>query len=168
MRYFTLGMMVMLMLIVGGVLAYLLMGFAEVRADVPPSGFETWLMYMGVHAAVRRQAPNVANPFAPTDGTLIAGGKLYLGECAGCHGSPGKQRKYPTALNPPAPQFPTVGTEYSEPQVFWVAKHGVRHTGMFFNGAWNSDDELWRVTAYIKRMSNLPQAVQNELSKNAS
>lgn len=40
-------------------------------------------------------------------------------------------RKQDDALNPPAPQLPEVGTEYSEAQVFWVAKHGIRRSGMF-------------------------------------
>ena len=30
----------------------------------------------------------------------------------------------------PVPQFPMVGTEYSESEVFWVAKHGVRSSAM--------------------------------------
>jgi len=36
---------------------------------------------------------------------------------------------------------------------------------MFVNGLWDSDDELWRVAAYIKRMNSLPQHVQDELAK---
>jgi hypothetical protein len=28
---------------------------------------------------------------------------------------------------------PTAGTEYTEARVFWVAKHGVRRSGMFAN-----------------------------------
>jgi hypothetical protein len=58
-----------------------------------------------------------------------------------------------------------VGTSYSEAQVFWVAKHGVRRTGMFANGVWDSDQDLWRLAAYIKRMDALPQHVQEELAK---
>ena len=96
---------------------------------------------------------------------LITGGKLYLDQCAGCHGTPGKQRKYPTGLNPTAPQFATEGTEYTESQVFWVAKHGVRMTGMFSNGLWDSDEELWALAGYIKRMNHLPPHVQEELSR---
>jgi hypothetical protein len=60
-----------------------------------------------------------------------------------------------------------VGTEYSEAQVFWVAKHGIRRAGMFANGVWDSDQELWAVAAYIKRINNLPPRVKEELSKGA-
>ncbi len=167
MKQFALGMLAAIVLLTICGFVYLRFGFAEVRGDVHPSGFESYLMRAAVHAAVRRNAAQISNPVQPTDENLIAGGKQYLGECAGCHGTPGKANKFPGSLNPDAPQFPTEGTEYTEAQVFWVAKHGIRRTGMFANGMWDSDEELWRIAAYIKRMNNLPQHVQDELAKKA-
>jgi len=143
MKQFLLGSLVTAVVFVAGGLIYLRLGWAEVRADVLPSRLESSLMRMAVHASVRRHAPETSNPVAPTDENLIAGGKMYLNECAGCHGTPGKVQKWPNALNPEAPQLPEVGTEYSEAQVFWVAKHGIRRTGMFANGVWDSDQKLW-------------------------
>ena len=165
MKHFLLGVLTTLVVLVIGSLAYLRLGLAEVRGDVPASRLEDYLLRTAVHAAVRRNAPQLSNPVQPTDENLIAGGKQYLGECAGCHGRPGKQRRFPSGLNPPVPQLPTEGTEYTEAQIFWVAKHGIRRTGMFSNGLWDSDQELWTLAAYIKRMNNLPQHVKEELEK---
>ena len=167
MKHFFLGMLTAVVVLVIGGFGYLRLGLAEVRGDVPPSRLEIYLMRAAVHSSVRRRAPELANPAQPTDENLIAGGKQYLNECAGCHGTPGKINKFPNALNPPAPQLPVVGTEYSEAQVFWVAKHGIRRAGMFANGVWDSDQELWAVAAYIKRINNLPPRVKEELSKGA-
>jgi mono/diheme cytochrome c family protein len=143
------------------------LGWAEVLGDLPPSRFESYLMTKSVHASVRRRAPELPNPVAPTDENLIAGGKIYLGECAGCHGIPGAPDSESTAdsLYPPVPQLPKAGTAYSEAQIFWIAKHGVRRTGMFANGKWDSDQKLWTAAAYIKRIKSLPPHVQQELSK---
>jgi mono/diheme cytochrome c family protein len=95
---------------------------------------------------------------------FISGGKMYHDECAGCHGIPGKpQNVFGASLFPAVPQLATVGTEYSEAQAFWVAKHGIRRTGMFANGKWDSDEHLWTITAYIKRMNALPAAVKEAL-----
>jgi hypothetical protein len=74
---------------------------------------------------------------------------MYLDECAGCHGMPGKPREWADPLNPLPLRLPDVGTEYSEAQIFWVAKHGVGRTGMFANGVWDSDQKLWTLAAYI-------------------
>ena len=36
---------------------------------------------------------------------------------------------------------------------------------MFANGTWASDEKLWTVAAYIKRMNSLPPAVQAAVAK---
>jgi mono/diheme cytochrome c family protein len=165
MRNFLLGVVTTLAVVLLGGFLFLRLGLAEVRGDVPPSRLETYLLGSAVHAAVRRNAPDMPNPVPPTDENLIEGGKQFLGECAGCHGRPGKQRKYPDGLNPGVPQFAEVGTEYTEAQIFWVAKHGIRRSGMFSNGLWDSDQELWRMAAFIKRIKDLPPQVQEGIEK---
>jgi mono/diheme cytochrome c family protein len=164
MKNFLLGVLATLVALAGFTFAYLRLGFAEVRADIPGSRLESYLMSSAVHASVRRHAPEIANPVQPTDESLIAGGKMYLGECAGCHGTPGKaQNETDDSLYPPIPQFPKAGTEYSEAQVFWVAKHGIRRAGMVASGKWNSDQKLWTMAAFIKRMNALPEPVKEAL-----
>ena len=167
MKNFFLGSLVTVIVFAVGGLLYLWLGLAEVRGDVPPSRLESSLMGMAVHASVRKQAPETPNPVAPTDENLIAGGKMYLNECAGCHGTPGVARKWADTLNPAAPQLPEVGTEYSEPQIFWIAKHGIRRTGMFANGVWDSDQKLWTLAAFVYRIKNLPAGVTEEIEKAA-
>ena len=169
MKKFLLGVLVGIAVPVVGAFSYLRLGMAEVRADIPPIRWENYLMNTGVHASVRRKAPDVPNPVLPTDENLIAGGKLYLNACAGCHGTPGKPfgGKGPI-LYPPIPELPVIGTELSEAQIFWVAKHGIRRSGMFANGAWASEEKLWTVAAYVKRMRSLPPAVQVAVEKLAA
>jgi mono/diheme cytochrome c family protein len=165
MKHFLLGVVTTLLVLAIGGLLYLKLGLAEVRGDLPPSRWETSLMTSAVHASVRRRAPEIANPVAPTEENLIAGGKLYLSECAGCHGTPGKPNESRDTLYPPIPDLPADGTRYTESQIFWIAKHGIRLSGMFANGKWDSDQKLWTITAYIARIKSLPPRVQEELAK---
>ena len=167
MKQFALGALFAVVVLVAGSLVYLKLGFAEVRGDTPPSWLESSVMRMAVHAAVQRQAPNASSPIAPNEENLIAGGKMYLAQCSGCHGTPGKPRTEADSLNPPAPQLAEVGTEYSEAQIFWVAKHGIRRTGMFSNGVWDPDQKIWTVAAYIYHIKNLPPRVAAEVEKAA-
>jgi len=44
-----------------------------------------------------------------------------------------------------------------------VAKHGIRRSGMFANGMWDSDQKLWTVAAYIHRIKSLPPRVRLEI-----
>ena len=165
MKQFFLGSLTTVVVLAIAGFAYLRLGLAEVRADAEPSRLESSVMRMAVHASVRRQAPEIASPVVPTEENLIAGGKIYLNECSGCHGTPGVPRKEADSLNPPAPRLVEVGTEYSEAQIFWVAKHGVRRTGMFANGVWDNDQKLWTVAAYIKRIRSLSPRVSDEIQK---
>ena len=165
MKQFLLGSVCTVLVAVVGGLAYLWLGLAEVRGDAPPSRLETLVMQMAVHASVRRHAPDVPNPVVPTEDNLIAGGKIYINEFAGCHGTPGKTNE-PDSLNPAAPRL-QAGTGYSEAEIFWVAKHGIRRSGMFANGLWDSDQKLWTVAAYIHRIRSLPPRVSQEIQKAA-
>ena len=165
MKNFVLGILFSLFVLVAGGAGYLLLGFAEVRGDLPPSRLEKALMTRAVHASVRREAPEMTNPVASTDENLISGGKIYLNECSGCHGTPGKPEEYPGVLYPPVPHLPTAGTEYTEAQIFWVAKHGIRRSGMFANGLWDADEKLWKAAAYIKRIKTLPAGVTAALAE---
>ena len=152
-----------LLLVLAG-MAYVRLGFAEVRGDLAPSSFESRFMTASVHASVRRQAQELPNPVPPTEENLIAGGKLYNGGCSGCHGTSTSAEDNGDSLFPPVPQLAKTGTQYTEAQIFWIAKHGLRRTGMFANGKWNSDKELWTMAAYIKRIRELPPSVQAALA----
>jgi mono/diheme cytochrome c family protein len=96
-------------------------------------------MTKSVHASVKRRAPELPNPVAPTDENLITGRKICLRECAGCHGMPGQAVTEDTAdvLYPPAPPLPIVGREYYEAQIYWIAKHGIRRAGKFAGSKWD-------------------------------
>jgi mono/diheme cytochrome c family protein len=146
-------------LLLGG-LIYLRLGLLDVRADTPVPAMTARLLYTGIHASVRRIAPKLQNPLPPTDETLIAGGKRYFNDCVGCHGEPGKPPSdFGATFYPPAPQFSRLGTYYSEAEVFWVAKHGIRRTGMSAQGSSYTDLKLWSLAAFISRFPNLPPKV---------
>ena len=163
MRNFLFGAVSGVALLVGAGLLYLRLGFFETRGDLAPSSFENSLMTAAVHASVRRHAPQLSNPIAPTNENLIAGGKLFVSNCSGCHGNPNHPEENGDSLFPPIPQLYKFGTEYTESQIFWIAKHGIRRSGMFANGKWSSDKDLWTMAAYISRIKNLPLEVQKAL-----
>lgn len=166
MKLFIAGFLSAIAVIFLGMLGYLKLGLAEMRGDIGPPWWESRLMYSAVHASVRRHAPEQPNPIPPTDENLIAGGKLYVNNCGGCHGMLGESSEDAgDSLYPPIPQLPKIGTEYSEAQIFWIAKHGIRRTGMFANGKWIADKKLWTLATFIKRIKELPPPVRTALEE---
>jgi mono/diheme cytochrome c family protein len=131
-------------------------GLMDVRADAPvPAFFANWYA-TSVHNSVRRQAKSVSSLPAASDADIIAGGKIYLGDCVGCHGERGKPPSdFGATFYPPAPQLTVDGTTYTEAEIFWVAKHGIRRTGMGAQASSYSDEKLRLLAAFIHRARTL-------------
>lgn len=160
MKGFFLGVMFTLLLVGTCGFAYLWFGLADVRSDESPSPLESYVVNTAVHASIRRNAPELRSPVPPTDVNLITGGRMYLEQCARCHGAPGADQNQAAA-----PSLHAMATQFTESQIFWVAKHGIRWTGMPANDLQDSDEELWALAGYIKRTNRLPQHVKEELAK---
>jgi mono/diheme cytochrome c family protein len=158
MKNFLAGFITPFILLPLVVLAYFALGFGDTRSDVKPSRWETALIRPAVRDAVRRNAANLSTPSTATEESIIAGGKLYVLGCMGCHGEPGKPYAEDHANFPPVPQLPHVGTQYSEPEIYWIVKHGIRFTAMSAYGPFYKEDQLWSLAAFIHRINTLTPA----------
>ncbi len=163
MRTFLLGFICALVILPITALAYFRLGLAEVSSNTKPPAWETHLMRSAVRASVHRSASGIQVPPAENgEDTLVAGGKLYLNGCAGCHGTPGKPEE-DLSHYPPVPQLPQVGTRYSEPEIHWIIQHGIRNTAMSAYGPFYSDKEMWALASFLKRIDNLPPGVMDSI-----
>ena|SRR5438445_923125 len=159
MKTFLLGFIAASVMLPLGALGYFGLGLARVESDAKPPAWESKLMNSTVHAAVRRGAWGLQ---APTPGNLedsiVEGGKLYFEGCAGCHGKPGKLEE-DLSNYPRVPQLWQVGTQYSEPELYWIVKHGIRMTAMSAYGPFYSEKQMWALASFLKRMDRLPPAL---------
>jgi mono/diheme cytochrome c family protein len=168
MRNFILGMVVaiLVLLIVG--LGSALLGFVPTNANTEPPKIERQIAMSALDASMERHAPRVNNPVPPTDDNLIAGMKIYVMNCAECHGGlDRKPAQLGQSLYPPAPNLISDPPDDPEWHVFYAIRTGVRYTGM---PAWDktlSESDLWKVTALLTRMSKLPPAVQDYWKKSS-
>ena len=87
--------------------------------------------------------------------------RFYRNNCAGCHGdSQGPSAWGTRGFYPPVPQFAQDPPRKPDWQIFWVAKHGVRYSGM---GAWSElapDRKLWQAATFLSRLRSLPPGVE--------
>jgi mono/diheme cytochrome c family protein len=133
------------------------LGVLPVQADVAPSRLEAKLLGSALHAAVARHASVGTNPMVPSKENLIAGAKVYREMCSRCHGgSRESDNTYGRSFYPPAPQLPLNRTSYSDSEMFWIVKHGIRNTAMPAWGILLSDEEIWQVVALIRTFDSIP------------
>ena len=163
---FILGVIVTLLILILGGLGFAMLGFFPTNANVPPPGIEKRLAMGAVDASMERHAPRLTNPAPPNDQNFIDGMKLYTMNCALCHG--GLDRKPPSLANsfyPPAPNLVSDPPDDPEWHIFYAIRTGIRYTGM---PAWNktlSEQDMWKVTAFLSRIEKLPPVVQDYWKK---
>jgi len=142
-------------------LSVMKLGLVAINADQSPPAWEVGLLSMAVHDSVARHAPRQSNPVPATNENLIAGAEIYAQMCAKCHGQPNAGPSvFGASFYPPAPQLPGRPTRYTEAELFWIVKHGIRNTSMPAWGSLLSDQDIWQVVALVKRFDALPPAVK--------
>lgn len=159
MKTFLNGFLVGTLTLILLVFLFLETGLVGIRADVAPSPLMSRFLDIATHASIHRHAPALQSPLPDDEQTLVAGGKLYLNDCVGCHGEPGKPSEFGATFYPRVPQVAQTPTRYNEAQIVWIAKHGVRRSGMGAQGNSYSDMDYWRLAAFIRRMTQLPPHV---------
>jgi mono/diheme cytochrome c family protein len=167
MRNFVLGIIVALLALILGVLAFASFGLIPTTADATPGHLEQHLAMSAVDAATDRHAPRVTNPLSPTDDNLIDGMKVYTMNCATCHGTlDAKPSPLEKSFYPPVPQLILDPVDDPEWHTYYVVRSGIRYTGMPAWGKTLSEQDIWKVTAFLSRVEKLPPKVQ-EYWKNA-
>ncbi|HEX5103630.1 MAG TPA: cytochrome c, partial [Pirellulaceae bacterium] len=82
----------------------------------------------------------------------------YRAMCLQCHGAPDvKSHAFAKGLNPPPPALAHVAREWSDGELFWITKHGIRMTGMPAFGHNHSDEELWKIVAFLRQLDDLSE-----------
>src|SRR6516165_4961631 len=179
MAKFLLGLLTGVLVLPLAILTVARLGLLPIRANTSPSGWESTLANMALSASAARQAPPVPNPIAPTEENLMAGMKLFKDDCAGCHGTPytAVENETNITLYPNGPQFALHPPRKPDYQLFWIAKGGIRYTGMF---AWGgqfqpdasgkdvSDTKIWTAVTFLTHLQSFLPAVEADWRKKHS
>lgn len=166
MRLFVISSIVFLAAIGAGAYVFLRLGLLSFSADQSPSGFEQKYAMAALDASTKRHALDIRSPVAMTDANLLEGLRLYKGHCSACHGDPGDQQKVlGRSFYPPVPQFMKDPPDMSDTENFYMIKHGIRWTGMPAWGNTLSDDQIWKLTAFLSQIDKLPASIDQEWKK---
>jgi mono/diheme cytochrome c family protein len=169
MRGFVVGTIATLVVLGVTVVAVSNLGLYPIGADNPPSYVERTLAGRAMDVYADKHKPAGDNPIPPTAANLTNGAKQYEDHCALCHG--GAKTKISALQNqfsPPVPQLINRIPHDPPSWMFWVTKHGVRMTGMPAWAGILSDDDIWRIVAFIKNSNKLPPETQAAWHKSAT
>lgn len=161
MKKFLWGILFALFALIAGGWFALRQGYVNFAADERPSFVELRLSMAAVEASVARRAARQNNPLSPTDENIVAGAKLYLDHCGGCHGVPSNpDSQFAKSFYPPAPGFFHEAPDMSEGATFFIIRHGIRWTGMPGWGNTLDVTQTWQVVTFLSNIEKLPPAAQ--------
>jgi mono/diheme cytochrome c family protein len=137
-------------------LAFIYSGIFNVSAANPDSGIKAWLLSTVTDNSVERHAKGIVAP-PLTDSSLINTGLSHYREiCVFCHGAPGTEPSgIGRGLNPEAPNLSEVAGEWSDAELFWILKNGIKMTGMPSFGATYSDHQIWAMVSFVRTLPGM-------------
>jgi hypothetical protein len=61
-------------------------------------------------------------------------------------------------MNPQPPDLAAASKKWTDGELFWIAKHGIRMTGMPAFGHDHSDEDLWKIVAFVRKLDDLSES----------
>jgi thiosulfate dehydrogenase len=162
---FFLGVVVGIGLVVLASYLFVTRGGVFMGTDTKPLPLERTIAGAAITASIGRSADD-PSPLPADESNLLAGAKIYMQTCAGCHGrldqaSSGAKAFYP---RPPHLLPPGKGvTDDPEGATHWVVKNGIRFSAMPSFNQKLSDSEIWQVSLLLRNADKLPASVQDSL-----
>jgi len=120
-----------------------------------PGRTETFLATKAKHYLVRRSSRDGIPP-APADrqAAMKEGDRVFGTECGACHGASGHNPTdagrwmYPRAADLTSRDVQA----YSDQEVFWIIKNGIRLSGMPAFGRVESEEHIWDLVFYVRAL----------------
>jgi cytochrome c553 len=118
-----------------------------------------WALRFGMRNSVALRAPTGSPPGLDDPSLVRLGAAHFETGCAFCHGSPESKINPVTEQMLPSP--PNLSTEmrpWTDGELFWIVRHGIKYTGMPGWVAIERADEIWAVVAFLKVLPTLDRA----------
>jgi mono/diheme cytochrome c family protein len=149
-------LVIFLAVLIAAVLGFIYSGLYDVAASSPDEGLIGWALETTQERSVHRRAEEIQPP-PLDDPAMIRAGLIHYHEmCTVCHGAPGvKISEIGQGLNPTPPELAGEAGHEEAGEMFWVVKNGIKMTGMPAFGATHTDQEVWAIIAFLKRMAGL-------------
>ena len=140
-----------------GAFVFIKSGLFNVAASHPHTKVTEWITHETMIHSARRHGANTRMPAHLTARQIVGGFCNYETHCVACHGAPGIAREqWVNGMEPAPPYLLDVTQIWTPPQLFWIAKNGIKMTGM---PSWRdsmSDAQIWDVVGFLEAMRKLP------------
>lgn len=140
-----------LAIVCGSALIYI--GAYDVAATRHHWSVTEWVLDTARIRSIKARAAGITPPPGLDDkAKVLTGTEHFADHCAVCHGAPGVPKgEIAEGLYPQPPNLAVASKHFTDAELFWIVKHGIKMTGM---PGWSnhSDEEIWATVAFIREL----------------
>lgn len=126
-------------------------GIYDVAATKHHSAPVAWALDQAMTASVDHHASSVKVIEQNDRADTLAGFVRFDNLCVPCHGAPGIERSDAgKGLYPRGPDLVEAESTWTDAQLFWIIKHGIKDTGMPAFSLTHSDVQIWSIVAFLR------------------
>ena len=133
----------------------------------------SWIIETTREHSIESRASKVSAPPASAlqdPKKLLEGFAHYDEMCVVCHGAPGMEAgEAREGLNPQPPLLAKLKDLQDDPpgEIFWIIKNGIKMTGMPAWGPSHSDDKIWAMVAFVRKLPGMTADEYKTMKKQA-
>jgi mono/diheme cytochrome c family protein len=149
------ALLVFLVLAAAGFLIFIYPEVHNIAASGSHFGPIRWVLETSINRSVRVHAGMIEAP--PLDRYSKGEGfRHYDRLCVLCHGAPGVEpSEIGAGLLPMPPPLPAQVDHWRDAELFWIAGHGLKYTGMPAFAATNAEEHLWSIVAFLRELPTM-------------
>lgn len=133
-------------------------GAYNVAATKPHAGITRWALNTLQQTSVSRRAGEIEGAPPADSAALASGFHHFRAMCVQCHGAPGHARgELGQGMRPRPPRLKEQVQKWTDAELFWIVKHGIRLAGMPAFGPTHSDEDLWAIVAFTRSLADMSE-----------
>jgi mono/diheme cytochrome c family protein len=166
---FAAGFLTAFLVIAIAALVLVFSGAYNVAATEPHTAFVRWLFSTTMHRSVEVRGTDIRAPQNFTEDQFKKGFSEFNEMCVACHGAPGKEaNEIGKGINPEAPKLADSARHWDSAHLFWIIKNGIKMTAMPAFSPTHSDEEIWTIVAFVRRIPELSPKQYQQLEKSTA
>lgn len=150
----AIGIFVLVCIIFGAI--YMYSGAYNVAATDDLEPLTRYVFSTITDASIRAHAEPVERPAVDERQLVRAGYNAYSDMCVMCHGAPGVEASWVgKGLIPEPPDLGHSAEEFSRGELFWIVKHGIKHTAMPALAPTHDDEAIHELVAFVEQLPDM-------------
>jgi hypothetical protein len=141
-----------------GAIVFAWFGIYNIAATEPHWGITSSFIAMLRDRSITVRSKDIQVPNLNNAKLKEKGFPHYHEMCRLCHGAPEYQpAEFAEGLYPPPPRLAAghIQQELSDAEIYWIAKHGLKMTGMPAFGPTHDEEELWGLVVIVKEIPRM-------------